>query len=78
MSVEIASDVWNEIQRQLATGAFASHDELLREALSALRFRSEELVAIGQGIEDMEAGRVTPIREFDRRFREQNGLNAAE
>ena len=78
MSVDIASDVWNEIQRQLATGAFASHDELLREALAALRFRNEELVAIGQGIDDMEAGRVTSIREFDRLFREQNGLPAAE
>jgi Arc/MetJ-type ribon-helix-helix transcriptional regulator len=78
MSVEIASDVWNEIQRQLATGAFASHDELLREALAALRSREVELLAIGEGIDDMEAGRVTPIREFDRLFRERNGLPAAE
>ena len=78
MSVEIAADVWSEIQRQLATGAFASHDELLREALAALRFRNEELLAIGQGLDDMEAGRVTPIREFDRQFRQKNGLPAAE
>ena len=27
MSVEIAADVWNEIQRQLATGTFASRNE---------------------------------------------------
>ena len=78
MSVDIAADVWSEIQRQLATGAFASHDELLREALTALRFRNEELAAIGAGIDDMEAGRLTPIRDFDRQFRERNGLSSAE
>ena len=64
MSVEIAADVWNEIQRQLAGGEFASHDDLLREALAALRFRNEELLVIGQGIEDMKAGHVRPIREL--------------
>jgi Arc/MetJ-type ribon-helix-helix transcriptional regulator len=78
MSFDIAPDVWNEIQRQLASGEFASHDEVLREALTALRFRNEELKAIAQGIDDMEAGRVTPIRDFDRQFRAQNGLPAAE
>lgn len=78
MSVELAADVWNEIQRQLATGAFASHDELLREALAALRFRDQELVAIAEGIDDFEAGRVTPAREFDRQFRQRNGLPKAE
>jgi Arc/MetJ-type ribon-helix-helix transcriptional regulator len=78
MSVEIAADVWDEIQRQLASGAFASHDDLLREALAALRFRDEELRAIGEGIADMEAGRMVPAREFDRQFRERNGIAAAE
>jgi Arc/MetJ-type ribon-helix-helix transcriptional regulator len=78
MSVDLAADVWSEIQRQLATGAFASHDELLREALAALRFRDQELVAIAEGIDDFEAGRVIPVREFDRQFRERNGLPAAE
>ncbi|MEX2305992.1 MAG: hypothetical protein WD738_00255 [Pirellulales bacterium] len=74
MSVDLAPDVWNEIQRQLATGSFASPDEVLREALAELRPREEEVLAIQQGIDDMEAGRVTPIREFDREFRRLNGL----
>jgi Arc/MetJ-type ribon-helix-helix transcriptional regulator len=70
MSVDIPADVWNEIQRQLATGDFASHDDVLREALQALRVRNEELLAIGQGIDDMEACRITSIRELDRLFRD--------
>jgi putative addiction module CopG family antidote len=78
MSVDLAPDVWNEIQRQLATGSFSSPDEVLREALAALRFREQEVLAIQEGIDDMEAGRLTPIREFDREFRQRNTLPAAE
>jgi Arc/MetJ-type ribon-helix-helix transcriptional regulator len=50
MSVDLAPDVWDEIQRQIATGSFASHDDVLREALVALRFREEEVLAIQQGL----------------------------
>jgi putative addiction module CopG family antidote len=78
MSVDLAPDIWNEIQRQLATGCYSSHDEVLREALSALRYREEEVAAIQEGIDDMEAGRVTSIRDFDREFRRSNGLPPAE
>lgn len=78
MSVDLASDVWNEIQRQLASGVFASPDEVLREALAALRSREVEVLAIREGIDDMEAGRMTPIRDFDREFRQRNELPAAE
>jgi putative addiction module CopG family antidote len=78
MSVDLAPDVWNEIQRQLATGSYSSPDEVLREALAALRFRELEVAAIQEGIDDMEAGRVTSLHEFDREFRRRNGLPAAE
>jgi Arc/MetJ-type ribon-helix-helix transcriptional regulator len=72
VSVDLAPDVWDEIQRQIATGSFASHDDVLREALVALRFREEEVLAIQQGIDDMEAGRVMPLHDFDREFRHRN------
>jgi putative addiction module CopG family antidote len=78
MSVDLAPDVWNEIQRQIADGPFSSHDEVLREALAALRFREEEVRAIQEGIDDMEAGRITPLEEFDRDFRRLKGIPAAE
>jgi putative addiction module CopG family antidote len=78
MSVDLAPDVWNEIQRQLTTGSYNSHDEVLREALAALRLREEEVRAIQEGVDDMEAGRVISIRDFDREFRRRNGLPAAE
>jgi Arc/MetJ-type ribon-helix-helix transcriptional regulator len=78
MSVDMAPDIWNEIQRQLSSGSYSSPDEVLRDALAALRSRDEEVLAIGHGIDDMEAGRVRPIREFDNEFRSRNGLPAGE
>lgn len=61
MSVELAPDIWNEIQRQIAIGGYSSSDEVLREALSALRAREQEVLAIQEGIDDMEAGRTIPF-----------------
>jgi putative addiction module CopG family antidote len=76
MSVDLSPEVWNEIQRQLASGSYASPDEVLRDALAALRSRDEEVFAIQEAIEEMEAGRGRPFREFDREFRERNRLPA--
>jgi Arc/MetJ-type ribon-helix-helix transcriptional regulator len=78
MSVDLSPDVWNEIQRHVATGAFATPEDVVREALAALRVRDREARAIQEGIDDMEAGRVRPIGEFDREFRQRNGLPPAE
>ncbi len=78
MSVDLSPDVWNEIQRQLASGSFASPDDVLREALAVLRSREQEVIAIQEGIDDLEADRIRPIREFDRDFRHRNGLPSAE
>ena len=78
MSVDLAPDVWNEIQRQMAIQGYSSHDEVLREALAALRYREQEVLAIQEGIDEMEAGRVTPLADFDREFRRRNALPAAE
>jgi putative addiction module CopG family antidote len=78
MSVDLSPDVWNEIQRQLASGSYSSPDDVLRDALAALRSREQEVIAIQEGIDDMEARRVMPLREFDREFRRRNGLPTAE
>ncbi len=43
MSVDLSPDVWNEIQRRLASGSYSSPDEVLRDALAALRCREQEV-----------------------------------
>jgi Arc/MetJ-type ribon-helix-helix transcriptional regulator len=60
MSIDIAPDVMNAIQRQLATGAYASPDELLREALAALESRDAKLVQEG-GDDDRELPNTLPV-----------------
>jgi predicted transcriptional regulator len=49
--------------------------ELHRRALRALQ-ETEDRAAIQSGIDDMEAGRVVPFEEVDRRIREKLGLAA--
>jgi Arc/MetJ-type ribon-helix-helix transcriptional regulator len=78
MSIDLSPDIWNEIQRQVATGVFATPDDVFREALAALRVREGEVSAIQEAIDEMEAGLGRPFREFDREFRVRNGLPAAE
>ena len=34
MSIDLSPDIWNEIQRHVATGVFATPDDVLREALA--------------------------------------------
>ena len=72
MSVDLSPDIRNEIQRQVATGVFATPDDVLREALAALRNREQEVLAIQEGIDDIEAGRTRSIHEFDHEFRQRN------
>ena len=58
----------------IAAQSDASEDEVLRQALRALEWRDDEAAAIQEGIDDMQAGRVKPLREFDRQFREQKNI----
>jgi hypothetical protein len=66
------------LDAQLAAGgASRSLDEILdlwhvENAPEAER--EETLRAIREGLDDMDAGRTRPFEEFDREFRERNGL----
>jgi Arc/MetJ-type ribon-helix-helix transcriptional regulator len=77
MSIDLAPVVWDEIQRQISMEGYSSADEVLRDALAALR-REEDLRAIQAGIDDMKAGRVMSLEDFDREFRQEKGIAADE
>ncbi len=62
-------DLAAEIQRRMETGQYSSEDDVLRDALNALQLRDEEVSAIQEGIDDMEAGCLKSFVEFDRDFR---------
>ena len=54
MRVDLSPDNWNKIQRHVAAGVFATPDDVVRDALAALRDREREVAAIQEGIDDKE------------------------
>ena len=69
MSYELPTDVTQTIDTLLATGRYSSVDEVLRDALAALRQREDDVAAIEAGLADVEAGRYRPFSEIDTEFR---------
>jgi Arc/MetJ-type ribon-helix-helix transcriptional regulator len=72
MSPIIPPDVQERVNALLGTGRFASEEEILRAAVSALEEQNADLGAIQSGIKDMENGRHRPFAAFDAEFRERN------
>jgi len=74
MAYQFPPELDELVKRQLATGQYDSEDDVLIDALRSLQRQKEDLAAIQEGIDDMEAGRVKPLREFDREFRERKNI----
>ena len=74
MSQQIPVDIESSLRAFVATGRFANEDEVLREALAALKRESDEVAAIQLGVDDMEAGRYRPFDEIDAEIRKEFGF----
>ena len=74
MPYQFPPDVEKVVKEEMATGHYATEDELLRAAMYALRRHNEEVAAIQAGIDDMEAGRSRPFEEADAHFRAKFGF----
>lgn len=74
MSFQLPPDLDDQVKERLATGQYESEDDVLRQALRALRWQEQETTAIQEGIDDMEAGRVRPLRESDREYRDRHKI----
>jgi antitoxin ParD1/3/4 len=82
-NISLAPDIDDAIRRRLATGRYASDDEVIRAALRVLERDEEELArklaaldnAIARGIADAESGRVMPIDDAFARIRKELGLS---
>jgi len=73
-SFDISPDLDDEIREQMKSGRYGSEEDLLRDALQALKWRDQEIVAIQEGIDDMQAGRTRTLAEFDREFRQRKNI----
>ena len=75
MAYQFPPDVEQLVREQMAHGGYASEDDLLRDALCMLRAFTpsaedarqeyrETVAAVSEGAVDMEAGRLTPLRQL--------------
>lgn len=72
MSLTIPADVQQRVTALMGTGLYASGEEILRAAVTALEEQNAALTAIQNGINDMENGRYRAIADFDADFRKRN------
>jgi len=59
------------IATQLAAQAGCSVEEYVNNLIE----QASDLEAIREGLKDVEAGRMTPLREFDQEFRKEKGFS---
>ncbi len=74
MSYTLPPDVHDQVKQHVASGHYASEDDVLRAALRALAFHNEEIAAIRAGVDDMEAGRLRPFDDVDSDIRRRFGF----
>ena len=56
MTTSIPPDVQQAIDARMATGKYATKDDVLREAFHALQHEDEELTAIQEAIDEWQGG----------------------
>jgi len=74
MPYEFPTDLQQRIEAQIATGAYANEDDVLRDAIRALEREKEDLGAIRAGTEDMESGRYRTFEEVDAELRKKHSI----
>ena len=74
MQERLSPEVDQLIREQMASGQYASENDLIQQAIQALRWQKQEVAAIQAGIDDMETGRVIPLHDFDREFRARHNI----
>lgn len=62
---KLPPDVRAEIKQRMASGNYRSEEDVLRQAMRALKVHDQELAAIRMGIDDIEAGRVRAFEDVD-------------
>lgn len=74
MTIDLPADIAEYLHEQVATGQYASPEDVLRDAVKSLRRHRVEVAAIQEGLDDMAAGRYRPIEDADAAIRRRHGL----
>ena len=75
MSTDFSPQIQAMINDKMATGDYATVDELLRRALETLSDYDQSVADIQAGREDEVAGRVRSVAEVDQNIRENFGFS---
>jgi len=73
MSYPFPPELERLVRRRLATGEYASEDDVLLDAMLALEKRDATVAAIREGIADMDAGRMRPLDDVGAEIRRKRG-----
>ena len=74
MPLQLTPELAHTVQGFLNAGRFQNDEEVLREALAALRRQEDELAEILEGIEDETAGRTRPWAEVKTELHAKYGM----
>ena len=75
MAYQFPPEIEQLVREQMQSGDYRSEDDMLADALKALAIQRNDLEAIREGIRDMEAGRVQPLREAVAEIRKEHGFS---
>ena len=76
MSYEISDTIQQMISQKMATGIYASEEQLLTIALNKMDDYEQAVADIKEGLEDELAGRVRSLQEVDRDLRQELGFSS--
>jgi Arc/MetJ-type ribon-helix-helix transcriptional regulator len=79
MHIELPPELEPFVEQEFSTGRYATREEVVIQALCWLRNERQEAVSgIKQGLDDVAAGRMQPLREAFADIRKEHGIPETE
>lgn len=72
--VSLNPDLERQLDAFVENGICTSREDVISKALAAFRREREEIAAIQEGLDDIEAGRHFSLEEVDHQMRDQYGI----
>lgn len=74
MAYALTDELDRMVREKLATGQYASEEDILLAALRLLDDEEETIAAVAEGYQDVQAGRHRSFDESDREFRRNHNI----
>ena len=74
MSYSFSDALDQMVREELATGVYLTEDEVLVDAMRALRERNESIAGLQEGLADLNAGRIRGLEEVDAALRAKHAI----